>query len=374
MTYIQGSVTRIEDDIGDLEGGLSFYDSPYMHWGWEKSGYKQHFQISFSNYFIPRGALVTSSTLVLYSYQTVGAGGVLIGSQIELLEKDAIWNAASTGPRWNMATTNNMSWKVKLLDGAATMAEVSAANAINSTHSITGTTGEKGMQVGQGVKITTGGTIDSVDASLGMPIAGTADPCWVELRNADGDLLATSNTRPTSDIAVKILAAVRPYYNFTFPVGQRIDADVDDIIVPNMNGTFVLGVGPELGAGGYSYPVSSGVMRTYGTGKGFDNQNYILVDDYQGVPYMGTPIPWTVFESVGYKSSPNLASLIQTWIDDPGYTGHLDGKIALRIKVLTAGANAANNIATFENPTWPSAVLGCTFTRRIPQTHLDRRR
>lgn len=245
--------------------------------------------------------------------------------------KDGFWDDFSGVQRWRSAADN--------IAADADVVIYNTGVAILADTGVPGTTLKWGirdnffsrnLKVGQGVEIATAGTLGFIDIGMSRTVAIPAGNVWCEVYSQDGagladTLLATSNTRPASDVSAD---SASPLFRFTFSGGDRIPLTLGQDIVAVVNADYPTGFGPAVrvrwnagGAGhGDFYP--PGLFQIFGVGIGVDDNNYPMQEDFRGIPNGGSDyIAWiapTFVAGVEYDT-PDLSGPLKQYLLSGSY-------------------------------------------------------
>jgi hypothetical protein len=208
--------------------------------------------------------------------------------------------------------------------GAATLADTAVT--VDMSWGLRNFLGFRYLEAGQGMRVVTAGTLGYADISLVQVGAIPSGNVWAEIwsmgwaeiwsMGPDGladTLLATSNTRPASAAP----GAMAPW-RFTFSGIEQISLSAGQDVVVVLDGDYpvstvnYIAVGWTAGAG-YGF----GTFQLYGTGFGFDDQNYPMHDHYRSAAVGPSFVIWNppqFFVGVDYDT-PDLTSIVQEYIN-----------------------------------------------------------
>lgn len=323
MTVDVATLNDVADDVSTTAGGPFNAEWPNvsLHCGFHKSGFARGPWLKFANPGIAVGSVINSASLTGQTHAVTGVGPV--STNIELINEDGKWDAASIPAGWT-GSDSIFDWHAELLDGVTQLVITGpAASATIFGPVLTGDAGATLQRMAQGVEIVTGGDIITARVSLGGSfVPGTGD-VWVEIWSDSGGLpdvmLGVSATRPISDIAPKLLAELRPTYDFTFSGGDIVTVSALDLVHVVMRTDVVGGAGVHLGSPAYDY--LPGDLVPYGTSPagGFDQQNYLTVGDLFDIAETTAPVAWSITTTIGVKVSPDISSLITARLAQGGY-------------------------------------------------------
>jgi len=274
---------------------------PSVNWGIQRGKFPFDFEgiaFKFSNMTpaIPANAKIISAKLRGTAAAT--STGVTFLTIVEVLGKDSLWDLAAAGPKWVSASGAGFNFDadvVVLNTVAATLVDTG----ISTTHnwSIRDNSVGRYLKVGQGVDVVTAGTLGFADISLGREGTPGAGNIWCEIYSQDGagladTLLATSNTR----VASTAPASTAPF-RFTFSGGEQISLSAGQKIVVVLNGDYPLNAGNNVRMGWSSGGYAPGTFQIFGTGVGFDDQNYPMQRNFRNAPF---PYGFGVWQPPGF--------------------------------------------------------------------------
>ena len=323
MTIAVSSVASHASDASATQGGPfnTEYATPSLHFGTHKSGTAQQPVLRFRGLNIPPGSTINSASILNDSWLVTGGTGTF-NALVKLLSFDGRWEAISLAAYWASSVSDD-DWHVELLDVATTLVITgAAASARQGGPNIGGDPGTVAQRIAQGVTITTGGNITIARVALGGALLPGTGNIWVEIwsdvAGLPGVLLGASATRPVSDVAPKIIAELRPTYDFTFTGADIVAVLATDKVhaVLRCDST-----GSGIHQGTWRYNYAGGDMAPFGTSPdgGFDIQNYFTVVDFWAIPTFGPTAAWVVPLAVGFQTTPSLVGLVQAHIDQVGY-------------------------------------------------------
>jgi hypothetical protein len=306
---------------------------------------------------IPNNAEVLSAVLRGRATQT--STPALFFSGIAAMLPDGFWNPSSSGPRWRSASPTGALAEADvhvLNTGLATLVDT----AVTTTHNWgIRTNATRYLRIGQGVEIVTPGTLGFIDLSLvrtGAPVGSV----WCEVYSQDGDgladtLLATSTVRS----AAAVPGAIAPF-RFTFPAGQQIALGAGQDIVAVLRGNYAISAVNYISMGWATTGGPHGDLQVFGTGVGFDDQNYPMHASYRTIPLVPGAAIWIApafTAGVDYDSI-NFASVLQSYLTSGSYSEGDPFGIALVWSPLFAPPGTADRRwANVDHATFPPVQL-----------------
>jgi len=338
------------------------FDRPTLSFGTHKSGIFQQPFFRFDDIVLPSNAIINSAVIEVETV-IAGANPGTVSTSIGLLDADGRWDADSVSAQWTDSNSDD-DWQVELEDsGPAQLALVGTpAQARDFGPILTGDNGDRIQRAAQGVTITTAGDINIARVSLGGSFTPGAGNVWVEIwsdsSGLPGTILGTSAIRPISDIAPIIWAQIRPTYDFTFSGVDIVAVAANDLVHVVMR-TDVAGGGIGIHLGAWRFNYSGGGLSPYGISPvgGFDSQNYLTIDDVWGIPLIGPGVAWAAPVTLGVHTSPDISSLINTWLGGSGYRDLQ--KIGFR---FTVTGGQSTGLAATNHPTGAQPRLLIDFT------------
>ena len=368
MTIITVPIVDTGHDASTTEGGPFNleWEGGNLHHGTHKSGQAERPHLRFDGLNIPVSSVINSASIEVEA-MTLGAGILNIPSQVRLLAKDGLWNADPNVPdQWTNSDSDD-DWKVELLDVATQLVAIGFGSSPGGGPSIYGNNGVFLKKLGQGVTVGVAGDITIARVALGGQFGPGTGNVWIELYDdAAGlpdTLLATSDTRPIGDFPFLISLQVHPDFDFIFSGGEIITVAINDMIHVVVASDVVgssAGRSVRLGTAAYNY--IPGDLAPFGESPagGFDEQNYLTIDDLYGIPLLAGTIPWTVTMTLGFQTTPDIGSLVQTYIDESGYAA--SDPIGFRLERTVPGSGSNILWASFTHFAGREAELTVDFT------------
>ncbi len=320
---------------------------------------------------IPSDAKIISA--ILRGTATADSTVATFFTVIQVLRKDGLWNLASAGPLWRSASPfgTNSEMDVLVLDtGAGTLADTAVP--LHALWPIRDNSVGRYDKIGQGVEIVTAGTLGFVDLLLGRTGAVAVGNVFCEIYSQTGlgladTLLATSDTRPAS--AVPVAGTPAPF-RFTFSGGNQISLAVGQDIVAVLSGDYPVNANQNIGAGWNRIGGLHGFMQLFGTGVGFDDQNYPMMDSFRTAqPSPGFIIWIAPTFAVGVdEDTPSFAALLQAFIRSGSYVqGDPFGITVARSNAFFPGSTADRRWANFAHPTFSPVRMIVEWRKRNRQ-------
>ena len=281
---------------------------------------------------IPVGAKIVSAYLRMTA--TATSTTAVWFSPIIVHGKDGLWDPAGTGPQWRNAATNiTADCDTVVLNTSAAILVDTGVPGSTIRWKIRDNFFSRSLKAGQGVTIGAAGTLGYIDFGMGRSASAPPGNVWIEVYAQDanglatGSILATSNTRPTTDVSTN---AASPLLRFTFSGGDQISLANGQKIVAVVNGDWSVLHGGWVavrwmaGGAGHGDFYAPGVFQIYGSGIALDNQNYPMQEDYMTIPTAGTGGTFVVWVAprfiAGFQyNSEDFAGPLQTYITGGSY-------------------------------------------------------
>lgn len=271
---------------------------------------------------VPANAVIVSA--VLRGTAIANSDAQVFITVIRSLATDGAWNVSSL-VAWRSASALgplailNTDMDVAVLNAFLTTL-VDTGITINRRWAVRDNGASRAVKAGQGVEIVTGGTIVFVDISLSRLGTVAVGNVWVEIYSQDANgladvLQATSDTRPASAMLTSMSR-----HRFTFSGGELITVVAGQDIVVVLNGDYPASETENIGVGWSTGGYAPGTFQLFGTGVGFDEQNYPMQRNFRNI--LGTGfIIWFApqfFTGVDYDT-PSFAAMLQSHIQTSGY-------------------------------------------------------
>lgn len=314
------------------------------------------FKFSNMSPTIPSDAKIVSA--ILRGTATADSTTATFFTVIFVHAKDGLWNPASAGPLWRSASpvgTPSEMDVVLLNTGAGTLVDT----AVTPTHPWAIRDNGLGLylKAGQAVQVVTAGTLGFADISIDRTGAVAVGNIWCEIysRNIFGladTLLATSNTRPASAAPGAGFAPFR----FTFSGAEQISLSALQWVVVVLNGDYPVSATQNIAVGWTTTGGAHGAMQLFGTGVGYDDQNYPMQDSFRtianGTTGFGVWVAPRFFTGIEYDT-PSFGALLQQIITNPGYVAGDPFSVSLaKSNFLFPPGTADRRWAEFGNATY----------------------
>lgn len=386
MTISTASIIAMADETGGWDNLAPtagtwrniFWDAALsdMRWGVFVGKFTFNFErvvFKFTNLTptIPPNAKIVSAVLRGAAFATSDTQTFFTVIQVE--KPDGFWNLASAGPLWRTASApgTNADMDVVVFNIFATTL-VDTAIPINNAWAIRDNVAGRYLKAGQGVRVVTAGTLGFVDITIDRTGTVAVGNIWAEIYSQDGSgladvLLATSNTRPASAAP----GSAAPF-RFTFSGPEQIALTAAQDIVVVLNGDFPLSATENIAAGwkgnsGYG----PGTFQLFGTGVGFDDQNYPLQDSFRAIAPSTGFIVWIAPQfliGVDYDT-PNLSVILQEYLLSGLYAqGDPLAFPVFRSTFLFPSGTAQRSWAQFGHPTLQPVRLIVDWKERAIRT------
>ena len=378
MTISTANIIAVEDETAGWDNLAGFAGSwrntfwnlasTEMRWGetfgkfpiaWER------IVLKFKNITpaIPPNAVITSA--VLRGTAIAISDTQSFFTVIQAMAPDGRWDLPSSGPQWVSASQANP-------DGVQTDADVTLLNQVGATIVDTSTpplfrwairnnVAGRYTKAGQSVQSPSAFTLGFADIAIAREGTVATGNVWCEIYSLDADgladvLLATSNT-----IAASAVPTVFSRVRFMFRRGNQIAIAALQNVAIVLNGDWPVSATENIGIGWNSGSYTDGSFQLFGTGVGFDDQNYPMQRNFRRIPGASALfIVWVAprfFEGVDYDT-PNLATILQPRIFGGNYSeGDPLAFAVSRSLFLFPDETALRRWAQFNHGTFPSIRL-----------------
>ena len=317
---------------------------------------------------IPPDAKIVSA--ILRGTSTANSTALTFFTVIQVRANDGLWNFASAGPLWRSASPlgTNAQMDVHVLNVLGLTTLVDTAVSAHAFWAIRDNVVGRFDKIGQAVAIVTAGTLGFVDFTLDRTGAVAAGNVWCEVYSQDGNgladtLLATSDTRPASAVP-----ATPGVFRFAFSGGNQISLSVGQAIVVVLNGDYLVSATQNISSAWNRK--AGGPMQLFGTGVGFDDQNYPMQDSFRTIAPSPGFIIWVAprfFTGVDYDT-PSFGDLLQAFIRNGIYAqGDPFSVSVARSNLFFPTSTAQRKWANFAHATFQPVRLIVEWRKRNRQ-------
>jgi hypothetical protein len=296
-----------------------------------------HYLFTPSPAIPPRAVIESASfsgTAGPNNFSQQGNMGEQLNTAIEVVAPDGLWDAGLQSAHWaagDPTVAFPVHAEVQVFDGVTELASTGVTASLARTWPIrrwgnneTPRT-DRDQKLGQALTMTASGTLTSGTLRMHRIGAPTSN-VWMEVYSMSGGLpdtlLATSDTRLASSIGPS--GAPDPLEVFTFSGGDQI------ALTSGVQYAFVVTGDWTIDFFNYlNVRMISAVTATdrkavaFGESRGLDSMNYESSNDLLLLPIItGSPtVAWQppIFTEDVVYTSPDLSSLVQAWVNRPGY-------------------------------------------------------
>lgn len=324
---------------------------------------------------IPKNAVIISAALSGgAALPNLGNGALTI--IVEVVEKDTLWDASpNSAAQW--ISGDHAIYKrdmgVVVRDGGAiiladTGVPLTGFNAGLLSIRRFGSP-DRSTRMAQRVVITTAGTLATATVTLqklGLPTGNIFLEVFDVAGGLPGSLLATSDNADVSTL----LTAPGSEFSFTFSGGDAIALALSDDRFWSVGGDWAINgvdfVTARVGTTDYT----SGYFATFGEGLGLDSQHYPMAQMPLDLPTVAGSVTWptTVWAENSTQTTPDLAALIQTYVNAATY---VEGDpFLVRLRRLSGAQKHNRGFKSFDSPDTPGLAQLVTLDIEWRRRHV----